>query len=154
MSTSKPETRASAVMPEPVVAPYGSWASPITSDLIVASSIGLGTVLTDGEDLYWIETRPQENGRSVIVRCSQDGAPVDVTPPMAESGQSVFSVRTRVHEYGGGGYLVAEGVVYFCNAANQRLYRQKRGDSPVPITEAPPQPGSMRYADGVMDTAR
>ena len=42
-------------MPEPRIAPYGSWASPITSDLIVASSIGLGGVLIDGGDVYWIE---------------------------------------------------------------------------------------------------
>src|SRR5271166_4943002 len=142
------------VMPEPVIAPFGSWASPITSDLIVASSIGLGTVLVDGEDLYWVETRPQENGRSVIVRCAQDGPPADVTPPMLEAGQSVFSVRTRVHEYGGGAYLVDDGVVYFCNDGDQRLYRQECGALPVPITEAPPQPRGMRYADGVMDKAR
>ena len=65
-------------MAEPRIAPYGSWASPITSDLIVASSIGLGDILVDGSDVYWIESRPQEGGRSVIIRCSQDGRPTDV----------------------------------------------------------------------------
>src|SRR6266852_569369 len=102
-------------MPEPRTAPYGSWASPITSDLIVASSIGLGDILTDGSDIYWIESRPQEGGRSVIIRRSQDGQTADVTPPLPATGQGAFNVRTRVHEYGGGAYLVSDGVVYFCN---------------------------------------
>jgi dipeptidyl aminopeptidase/acylaminoacyl peptidase len=142
-------------MAEPRVAPYGSWASPITSDLIVASSIGLGGLLIDGSEIYWIESRPQEQGRSVIVGCSQDGRPTDVTPPMPADGQGVFNVRTRVHEYGGGAYMVSGGVVYFCNDADQRLYRQEGGGAaPVPITEAPRQPRGLRYADGVIDTAR
>jgi len=140
-------------MAESRIAPYGSWASPITSDLIVASSIGLGDILVDGGDVYWIESRPQEQGRSVIVRCSRDGRPADVTPA-AQSEQAGFNVRTRVHEYGGGAYLVSEGVVYFSNDADQRLYRQEGEAAPVPITEAPAQPRGMRYADGVMDPLR
>jgi dipeptidyl aminopeptidase/acylaminoacyl peptidase len=141
-------------MPEPRIAPYGSWASPITSDLIVASSIGLGGVLIDGSGVYWIESRPQEQGRSVIIRRSPDGRTDDVTPPVPQSGQRAFNVRTRVHEYGGGAYLVSGGVVYFCNDTDQRLYRQESNGQPVPITETPRQPRGLRYADGAMDTVR
>jgi len=141
-------------MAELRTAPYGSWASPITSDLIVASSIGLGGVSIDGSDVYWIESRPQEQGRSVIVRCSLDGRQADVTPPMTQGGPAAFNVRNRVHEYGGGAYLVSRGVVYSCNDADQRLYRQERGDRPVPITEASRKPRGLRYADGVIDTVR
>jgi dipeptidyl aminopeptidase/acylaminoacyl peptidase len=141
-------------MSEPRIAPYGSWASPITSDLIVASSIGLGGVQIDGGDVYWIESRPQEQGRSVIVRRSPEGRTDDVTPPMPQNGQGAFNVRTRVHEYGGGAYLVSGGVVYFCNDADQRLYRQQGTAQPVPITETPRQPRGLRYADGAMDKAR
>jgi dipeptidyl aminopeptidase/acylaminoacyl peptidase len=141
-------------MAELRIAPCGSWASPITSDLIVASSIGLGGILIDGSDVYWIESRPQEQGRSVIVRCSQDGQQADVTPSMPQSGQAAFNARTRVHEYGGGAYLVSGGAVYFCNDADQRLYRQEGADQPVPITEAPRKPRGLRYADGVIDTVR
>jgi len=141
-------------MPQPRVAPYGSWASPITSDLIVASSIGLGGVLIDGSDIYWIESRPQEQGRSVIVRCSPDGRTGDITPPVPQTGKAAFNARTRVHEYGGGAYLVSSAVVYFCNDADQRLYRQEGEAAPGPITEAQRQPRGLRYADGVMDTAR
>jgi dipeptidyl aminopeptidase/acylaminoacyl peptidase len=138
-------------MPQPRVAPYGSWASPITSDVIVASSIGLGEILVDGRDVYWIESRPQEQGRTVVVRLSHDSQPADVTLAMPANGQSAFNVRSRVHEYGGGAYLVDDGIVYFCNDADQRLYRQERGAAPVPITEAAAKPRGLRYADGVMD---
>jgi len=142
-------------MAEPRTAPYGSWASPITSDLIVASSIGLGGVSIDGSDVYWIESRPQEQGRSVIVRCSPDGRQADVTPPTTQGGPAAFNVRSRVHEYGGGAYLISRGIVYFCNDADQHLYRQEMGGGPpVAITEAPTQPRGLRYADGAMDETR
>jgi hypothetical protein len=85
-------------MPTPQIAPYGSWRSPITSDLIVASSIGLGGILLDGTDVFWLESRPQEQGRSVVVRRTAEGVTTDVTPKMPPDGQDAFNVRTRVHE--------------------------------------------------------
>ena len=141
-------------MPDPQTASYGSWSSPITSDLIVASTIGLGGILLDGTDVYWLESRPQENGRSVIVRRAADGSSLDVTPAAAGAGEAAFSVRTRVHEYGGGSYLISDGVVYFCNDADQRLYRQEPGRTPVAITPEPARPRGLCYADGVMDARR
>src|SRR5947209_20547480 len=105
-------------MPDPQVAPFGSWSSPITSDMIVASSVGLGEILIDGADVYWLEARPQERGRSVIVRRAADGTVSDITPPVPDNLTGAFSVRTRVHEYGGGAYLVSSGTVYFCNDAD------------------------------------
>jgi dienelactone hydrolase len=141
-------------MPTPQTAPYGSWRSPITSDLIVASSIGLGGILLDGTDVFWLESRPQEQGRSVIVRRTADGVIADVTPKLPPDGQESFNVRTRVHEYGGGAYLVSDGVVYFCNDRDQQLYRQEIGGLPVAITPVPRNEMGLRYADGVMDLAR
>ena len=142
-------------MSDPRTAPYGSWSSPITSDLIVASSIGLRAILLDGTDIYWIEARPQEGGRNVIVRRAADGPVSDVTPPVPAGSERFFDVRTSVHEYGGGAYCVAGGVVYFCNGADQRLYRQEEpGATPVAITADPSRSRGLRYADGVMDTGR
>src|SRR5262245_1552344 len=83
----------------PKTAPYGSWKSPITSDLIVCQSIGLSEVRFDGEVLYWLEARPQEQGRNVVVRADAADA-TDILPPP-------FNVRTRVHEYGGGAWTIA-----------------------------------------------
>lgn len=130
-------------MAEPQVAPYGSWKSPITSDLIVSSTVGLGQIAIDGEDIYWLEMRPWEGGRSVIVRRTPDGEITDVTP-------TPYNVRTRVHEYGGGAFFVVEGTVYFSNFADQRLYRQTPGSHPQPMTPET----DLRYADGILDHQR
>jgi dienelactone hydrolase len=123
--------------------PYGSWKSPITSDLIVAGTIGLGEIRLDGDDVYWSELRPTERGRSVIVKRTPDGQIQDVTP-------APFNVRSRVHEYGGAAYFVHQGVVYFSDFTDQRIYRQEPGQTPVPISPE----GKFRYADGVMDVQR
>ncbi len=141
-------------MPDIKIAAYGSWSSPITSDMIVASSIGLGEIMLDGGDVYWLESRPQEAGRSVLVRRSAGGSPADLTPPMPPDGGPAFSLRTRVHEYGGGAYLVHDGVVYFSNDADQRLYAQGPGTIPSPITPEPAESRGLRYADGVIDARR
>src|SRR6476469_5274504 len=91
--------------PTPGPSPYGSWKSPITSELIVSQSIGLAEVRLDNDQIYWWESRPQENGRHVIVRRSlQGGAISDVLP-------QPHSARTRVHEYGGGAWTVEDGVL-------------------------------------------
>lgn len=129
-------------------APFGSWLSPITSDLIVAQSISFQDVLLDGEDVYWIEGRPQEGGRYVIVRQQPNGTTTDITPPP-------FNARTRVHEYGGGAAWIADGVVYLSHFRDQRLYRIAPGLGPVPITPAGEDgDASLRYADGRIDVAR
>jgi len=127
-------------MAEPQVAPHGCWKSLITSALIVSETIGLGPVVLDGEESYWIEMRPAEGGRNVIVRYTKDGQTHDVTP-------SPFNARTRVHEYGGGTFVVADGAVYFSNFADQRLYRKTTDAEPQPLTPV----GDLRYADGIVD---
>jgi dipeptidyl aminopeptidase/acylaminoacyl peptidase len=127
----------------PQQAPYGSWKSPITSNLIVAATVGLDQVVLDEADTLWVESRPTEGGRNVVVRRAPDGRTEDVTP-------ALFNVRTRVHEYGGGAYTVDGGVVYFSNFKDQRLYRQRPGEAPQPIT--PDEP--LRYADGIVDRTR
>src|SRR5690349_1541686 len=104
-------------------APYGSWKSPITPDLIVSETVQLGFIMLDGQDTYWIEGRPSEGGRSVIVRRTPDGRLTDMIP-------FPFNARTRVHEYGGGDYIVHNGTIYFSNFVDQRLYRVIEGSVP------------------------
>lgn len=120
-------------------APYGSWKSPISSDLIVSETIELGQIVLDGKDVYWVEMRPAENGRYVIVQHSPEGT-ISITPPP-------FSARTLVHEYGGGAFVVENGTVYFTNFTDQRLYRQDPGSEPQPITPET----NVRYANGVIN---
>ena len=128
-------------MPETL--PYGAWKSPITSDLIVAETIGLGAVLVDSGDIYWTESRPGEGGRNVLVK--RDAG--DITPPP-------FNVRTRVHEYGGGSAVVHQGAVWFSHFADQRLYRLEPGGTPQPLTPEATDGAGFRFADGVIDAAR
>jgi dipeptidyl aminopeptidase/acylaminoacyl peptidase len=130
--------------PEPAVAPFGTWVSSIRIDDVVGDVIGLAEPWLDGDDTYWLEARPSEGGRRVLVRSAVDGSIADVTPPP-------FNVRTRVHEYGGGSYVVAGGVVVFSNFSDGRLYRLDPGaDSPVAITPE----GPWRYADLRADSGR
>ncbi len=130
-------------MTGPQAAPYGSWKSPITSDLIVSETVELGQIVIDGDNIYWTEGRPSEGGRYVIVRRATDGTIASVLPPP-------FNARTRVHEYGGGAYTVSEGTVFFSNFDDQRLYRLDAKGEPRPLTPD----GEFRYADGVIDQRR
>ena len=129
-------------MTDQLTALYGSWRSPITAELLAESTVHLGEVRVDGDAVYWIETRPSEQGRSVVVRWTAAEGARDVTP-------SGFSARTRAHEYGGGSYWIDGDTVYFANFADQILYRQVIGQAPAPLT-----PAGYRYADGIVDRRR
>lgn len=130
-------------MPAQRIAPYGTWKSPITSEWIVSDVVAFLELALDGDDVYWIEMRPKEAGRYVLVRHRADGETADVTP-------GTYNVRTRVHEYGGGAFVVDEGTVYFSNFGDQRLYRQSPREEPVPMTPNV----ELRYADADVDHRR
>ncbi len=127
-------------------APFGSWKSPITSELIVAGTVGLLEPTIHDQSIYWVESRATEAGRRVVVRRKADGTTEDVTP-------APFNARTRVHEYGGGAYGIHDGVAYFANFADQVLYRVDPGAEPRAIT---PNLGNseLRYADFAFDDAK
>jgi dipeptidyl aminopeptidase/acylaminoacyl peptidase len=129
---------------QPTVAPFGSWRSPITTQMLVQGSVRFGDMSVDGDTLYWVEMRPEENGRYAIVRHMPDGAVQDVLPPP-------FSARTLANEYGGGALLASGGVVYFSNYADQRIWR-------IAPSQAEPQAvtaeGKLRFADLVHDARR
>jgi len=126
------------------VTPYGAWRSPLSAERVAAASVRLASPRTDGRATYWLEGRPSEGGRLVVVEAGADGARLDRTPPG-------FSARSRAHEYGGGAYAVSEGVLYFTEDADQRVYRQDDpAAAPVPLTPE----GPWRYADLVPDPTR
>ena len=133
----------------PTVAPYGTWTSPISSSTVAEQGVRLGFVALDGDDVYWLEGRPHEGGRNALVKRSADGTIADVTP-------RDHNVRTRVHEYGGGAFIVSNAVVYYSNFADQRIYRLSAArtlqvrDTPEPITPE----GSWFYADATIDERR
>ena len=106
-------------------------------------TIGLSQPRRDGDDIYWIEMRPSERGRQVIVRRSRDGRCLDINPPE-------FNARTRVHEYGGGDYVVHESVVYFSNYRDQQIYKTSDDASPELLTRECSD-DRVRYADAIVD---
>ncbi|KAI5397922.1 hypothetical protein KIW84_063654 [Lathyrus oleraceus] len=131
-------------------APYGSWTSPITADVVSGASKRLGGTAVDGSGrLIWLESRPAESGRAVLVLEPQNpgGEAVDITP-------KEFGVRTLAQEYGGGAFTVSGDVVFFANYKDQRLYKQFISSldvSPIPLTPDYGGP-TVSYADGVLDT--
>ena len=123
---------------------YGSWPSPITAELLVAGAASLGEVLVDGEEIWWAESRPEEGGRTVVVRRDVDGTVTDAVP-------IGIDVRTGVHEYGGGAWWVADGVLYHSNRSDERLVRREPSQpdvEPLALTPVPEVPRGLRYADG------
>ena len=125
------------------IAPYGSWKSPITTETIISKTVGLGGVTSVGKDIYWLEARPEEKGRNVIVKQSPDSTVTDITP-------QPFNVRTRVHEYGGGAYLITEAAIYFSNFSDGRVYQQIASQEPQAITPE----SQCRYTDFALDNVR
>jgi hypothetical protein len=119
---------------------FGSWRSPITAQLVSRRSMSFGDLMVDGNDLYWVENRPIETGRSVIVRRSPDGKLRDLL-------QVPFNARSLVHEYGGGAFTVSNGVVYFVNFEDQRIYRRDPSGAVKPVTHE----NGNRYADLIVD---
>ena len=125
---------------------FGSWPSKISADQLVAQSLRLAEPRWDGDYLYWLESRPEEKGRNCIVRAKVGGAPKDVLP-------APISTRSKANEYGGGCYCVAEGVVYFVAADDQRIYRYDTNlekPYPEPISREAP----FRFADLTFDPHR
>ena len=122
------------------ISPYGSWRSPITTELMTGQSIGLGQVMIDGQDIYWLEGRPMEGGRYALIRLSPGSSPRECLP-------AEINVRTRVHEYGGAAFAVFDEVIYFVNFKDQHLYCQKPGGFLEVLT---PSDG-YRYADLCLD---
>jgi dipeptidyl aminopeptidase/acylaminoacyl peptidase len=126
-----------------VVAPYGSWSSPVALDLVATGFVRLAEPRCDGDAITWLEGRAEDGGRQTLVRWTRDGGVRDVSPPG-------INVRTRVHEYGGGAYLVAGDLVVISDFATGRLLRVGPDRTATPLTPDV----RWRYADPCLDAAR
>ncbi len=124
------------------IAPYGTWTSKISAEMLVSETVRLGSLSSsDGSTLLWTEGRPKEAGRSVLVRRHADGTITDILP-------APFSARTLAHEYGGSCHVEHNGVIYFTNFDDQRIYQVIAPHiRPTPVTPEPPNPKAWRYAD-------
>ena len=130
-------------MPAKRPRPFGIWPSPVSAELAARGSRRFGMVQASGKAVYWSEARPEEQGRQVIVRSGPDGRPVDVLP-------KPYSARSRVHEYGGGEFLVSGATIFFVNDKDQQIYELVPPAAPQRITRA----AGMRFADFAHDASQ
>lgn len=121
-------------------APYGSWASHIGASDLAAAGVRLSEIRLDGGDVYWLERRPEEQGRTALVCRRASGLTADVLTQR-------WSVRSTAHEYGGGSYAVRDGLIVFVDAEGQNLFTHRRGDHPTALTEPDRPARSVRFAD-------
>ncbi|MGH3321094.1 MAG: prolyl oligopeptidase family serine peptidase [Streptosporangiaceae bacterium] len=131
---------------------YGTWPSPISAADVARAGLRLGFPRVVGDDMWWQETRPAEEGRTTIVHRGPDGTARDVLP-------APWNARTRVHEYGGRSYLPLPGdeghAIVFADYADQRLYHlDADGGGPRPLTPEPQAKAGVRYADLVLAPSR
>ncbi len=123
----------------PTRLPFGTWPSPVSPADLATGTVVLDEVRVDDGRATWLELRPADGGRSVLVAESDD-APVDLLPPGTD-------VRTRAHEYGGGSYLCRGALTWVACGEDERWYRYEGDADPVPVTPEPPRPRALRYAD-------
>ena len=119
-----------------ITKPYGTWESLITSEMLVGGAVRLGEIVTDGDDVWCAESRPDEGGRTVIVRNGKDQT------------DKKTNVRTLVHEYGGSAWWVRNGTLVYSQYFDQRLYRRDKSGDLIPLTPESETQQSYRYADG------
>lgn len=121
----------------PVVAPYGSWASPLGADELSRGRVGIGDLRSVDGHLYWTESIPAAGGISGVFSTATSATGTRISP-------EGVNVRTRVHEYGGASFVVANGQLYYSNFTDQRLYVLGADGKATAIT-----PAGYRYADCV-----
>ena len=138
------------IMSDHVVAPYGTWESPISAADVAGGlpRVALATLVSG--QVWWTEARPAEGGRMAVLRGGTDAAqPAEMLLP------DPWYARTRVHEYGGRSWIAVPGgggigsALVFCNFSDQRVYKLDLGfgGEPVALTPEPAQPSSVRYAN-------
>ncbi|MBS1304279.1 prolyl oligopeptidase family serine peptidase [Loktanella sp. SALINAS62] len=129
---------------------YGEWASPIAPADLAKGTRKIEQICRDGDAVVWIESRPEEGGRSAIMRWTPAQGFEDATPRW-------FSARTTVNSYGGGAMAVRDGVLAFVQYSaeafpktrDQRVHLAAPGKLPKPITP----PVAATYADLEIDPA-
>ncbi|CAN5549227.1 S9 family peptidase [soil metagenome] len=144
-----PEVKSEAIVSKAC----GTWPSPIAAELVAGGALRLSqtTYEPSSATLYWLEGRPEESGRSVLVKCSN---PRQDTPVMEDVNCAPVSIRSLVHEYGGGAFFTDIGEVFYINFDDQKIYSVKENTVPVALTPAYDISCSRRYADFSIDRKR
>ncbi|NVJ61679.1 MAG: S9 family peptidase [Gammaproteobacteria bacterium] len=124
---------------EKAIAPYGAWPSEVTAELVAQKGTRLGHMQVHNSSVYWLESRPQEQGRGVVVEF--DGVNRKDRSPKS------MSVGSMVHEYGGGDFVVGDSGLFFCNHDDQAVYHAASSENCKRLTEVSQKPRAWRFAD-------
>ena len=130
-----------------ITAPFGSWPSPFPIDLLTRGAATFGEIGAAGGRRWWLEGRPEEGGRQVLVRREIDGTIARLSP-------EGFNVRDRVHEYGGGAFVLADDLVVVSDFATGRLHRLPEPGISGMTAPLTPDGRAWRYADLTLDRTR
>lgn len=127
-------------MPSDINTTYGSWASEITSEAITRDASALSEITAHANGLFWLESRPEESGRTTLMHQSASGL-IELTP-------SPYNVRSRVHEYGGTAYLIAKNKIFFVNFSDQNVYQiDWKSEAPFAIKQLTHSDSDVRFTD-------
>ena len=129
-------------MREKQIAPFGTWPSPITPELVTGHTVGFSELAVDGDAVLWLEQRAAERGRRALVRRQQGESPRDVLPATVDVG-------SRVHEYGGGAFAARNGRIVYSERRDGSVWVAEDGAiRPLVTVEG------CRYAGFAFDPAR
>ncbi len=123
---------------------HGSWPSPVAARDRVAGAGVPASPTSDAGAVHWLESRPETGARVILCRRGPDGVVTDLSPEW-------MSVRSRVHEYGGGAYAARDGVVLAVDFETQRLWRLD--GEPVALTPRTPD-AALRWSAMEVDVRR
>jgi dipeptidyl aminopeptidase/acylaminoacyl peptidase len=132
---------------------YGRRRSPLTAGEVARGKVSLAELCSDGAALYWLESRPEENGRVAFVRAGAEG--------VADHSPAGVSIRSRVHEYGGGAVCLvpglAPGAFVYVDQSDQRVWlcngpAASGSATPRPLSAPAPEGSTVRHG-GLSATA-
>lgn len=116
--------------------PFGLWNSPVTAENVAKGSLYIQNIKVEGTNTYLSVMRPENKGKSTIMRIDLEGDCKDMTP-------SDFDVRTFVHEYGGGAFTVFNGTIYASRGSDNQIYIIRDDEDPKQLTHSP----HLRFSD-------
>lgn len=97
----------------------------------------------DADRLFWLEGRPSEGGRQVVMSASL--RPGRGPGEIREASPAETNVRTRVHEYGGGEYTIWRDRLLYVDDADGRIHGGPIGGASLPLS-----PSGSCHADLVV----
>ncbi|HUA95764.1 MAG TPA: hypothetical protein VMB82_09580, partial [Acidimicrobiales bacterium] len=128
---------------------WGEWPSPISPSVLAEARLSLSGLQVVGDEVWWSQSRPSDGGRQAVLRSAVPPSGPEAPGPIAEAGPEAVSVRSRVHEYGGGAWTVDPdtGALYLVDAVDQAVWLHRPGSPLQRLSGVAPEDESWRHGD-------